>query len=1126
MACSPMLLASTAFAQQPPKAPAREAAAVARAPVVEQPAAMDFERFRLANLSPQEFEQNLLRVWGERVADTTNQAGDLASFEIEGGGLPLVHVDRKTSVVSIEAANAEAWLKVLQAVDSSTGSGNQTRVVPLRKAEPTTILRAISLVRAAAQPVDDHLRSPHRKRHIGQFVSMIFQQEAGAAAAQPQPGGQPPVVVQPAPQPADGQPRVTVEIQPEQPAGPNADAVAGVADELGRLGNVQIEIIEGTGQIVIRGKPRDVERVLRIIEEIEQQSVTARPEVEIYYLKHLDSQTLNQLVTQVYSNVFAAQGTVTVVPLIKPNAVLLIGRKENIPPVVELIEKLDRPVAPESQLKVFSLKHMSAIDAERTIRTVFADRWGYGNTQRTALGGRINAIADFRTNSLIVQAGPRDMMEVTKLLLSMDIEQAPSTHAVRVFKLRNSVAEELAPIIQEAITGQQQGQQAQQVQQIQQGAGGGSAGEATPPRVSQRASSLQLLQIGENGQQILQSGILADMRVTADTRGNALIVVGPPSSMELMGALIQELDALPASEAQIKVFTIVNGDATALAEMLQELFGTPAAGGQGGQQGALGLQTATGGGESSLVPLRFSVDQRTNSIIASGTAGDLNVIYKILVRLDEGDIRQRITTVYRLRNSPANDVATALNQLLQNQRDLNQAAPELVSPYEQIEREVIIVPEVVSNSLIVSATPRYFEEVKRVITELDRRPPMVIIQVLIAEVALTDFDQFGLEWGLQDQLLFDRGITGGPRFAFNNAPLGNDNSAASLNTRDNVGTQGLTNFSLGRTDPALGFGGLVLSASSESVSVLIRALEQSQRLQVISRPQVQTLDNLPAFVQVGARVPRITSSSITNFGTQNSTTDENVGIILGVTPRTSPDGMIVMEVDAEKSEVGPEAEGIPISITNAGDVIRSPQILVTTAQTTVSARSGQTVILGGLITKNQSETTRRVPYLGDIPFLGRLFRFDAVSNRRTELLIILTPFIVQNDEHIDWMNQRETERMSWCIADVVNIHGPVPVAGGGEWNVPPPPVIFPDVDPTSPATISPEPTPATTPPLDLPVEPMPVPREFGLELPPGTQGGGRPTSVLVRPAEPPPMVGPPPMPQAVAPAMYLQPRMP
>jgi general secretion pathway protein D len=150
------------------------------------------------------------------------------------------------------------------------------------------------------------------------------------------------------------------------------------------------------------------------------------------------------------------------------------------------------------------------------------------------------------------------------------------------------------------------------------------------------------------------------------------------------------------------------------------------------------------------VPLRFSVDPRTNSIVASGAPGDLNVVEAILVRLDEGDIRQRKTTVYRLKNAPAIDVANAINQFLTSERQVQQlAGQQTVSPFEQLEREVVVVPEAVSNSLIVSATPRFYDEIAKVVEELDARPPMVMIQVLIAEVALDDFEEFGAEFGFR-----------------------------------------------------------------------------------------------------------------------------------------------------------------------------------------------------------------------------------------------------------------------------------------------------------------------------------------------------------------------------------------
>jgi hypothetical protein len=193
-----------------------------------------------------------------------------------------------------------------------------------------------------------------------------------------------------------------------------------------------------------------------------------------------------------------------------------------------------------------------------------------------------------------------------------------------------------------------------------------------------------------------------------------------------------------------------------------------------------------------------------------------------------------------------------------------------------------------------------------------------------------------------------------------------------------------------------------------------------------------TLDNQPAFVQVGQRVPRITSSNIVNNAIINNTTLENVGILLGVTPRIAPDGQVVMEIDAEKSEVGPEADGIPISINENGDVIRSPRIDIITAQTTVSARSGQTVILGGLITRRTSTVTRRAPYISDIPVVGNLFRFDSVEESRGELLFIMTPYVVRGEADIEMIKQAESFRMSWCVADVVNVHGEHGLTGAYE----------------------------------------------------------------------------------------------
>jgi hypothetical protein len=130
-----------------------------------------------------------------------------------------------------------------------------------------------------------------------------------------------------------------------------------------------------------------------------------------------------------------------------------------------------------------------------------------------------------------------------------------------------------------------------------------------------------------------------------------------------------------------------------------------------------------------------------------------------------------------------------------------------------------------------------------------------------------------------------------------------------------------------------------------------------------------------------------------------------------------------MQITAQKSEVGPEAEGIPISISPQGQVLRAPRIEITQALTTVSALSGQTVVLGGLLQTRKFDVHRRVPLVSDIPLIGDLFRYDSVAEERRELLIILTPRIVYGKPDSDLVKQIESSRMSWILADVVNLHG-------------------------------------------------------------------------------------------------------
>ena len=157
-----------------------------------------------------------------------------------------------------------------------------------------------------------------------------------------------------------------------------------------------------------------------------------------------------------------------------------------------------------------------------------------------------------------------------------------------------------------------------------------------------------------------------------------------------------------------------------------------------------------------------------------------------------------------------------------------------------------------------------------------------------------------------------------------------------------------------------------------------------------------------------------------------------------------------MEIDAKKSKLGPESEGIPVSISASGSVIRSPRVDTITAQATVSAADGETIILGGLIARSTRTEHRQVPWLGDIPVLKYLFSYDFNQLQRTELVIIMTPHVVRSQGDMERLKQAEFARMSWCEADVFDIHGDVypstnmtsEMMDRDDWEV-----VYPDVDP-------------------------------------------------------------------------------
>lgn len=924
----------------------------------------------------------------------------------------------------------------------------------------------------------------------------------------------------------------------------------------GLKGDVSLEAMSELGVLILKGSQRDVDSVMKIIREIEKLSLGATPDVDLVMLNHVNSESLSRLLNSVYEKLHQSRvrtgatpgnntSRISSIPVVKPNAILLLAPADEMANVMKLIEELDQPVPPESEYQVFRLEHTTPSRVEAMIDKLYSA--AAEGDQPTGLATRVRVYGDSRTNSVVVQARPRDLVEVESLIRKLDVPESGPVSQLKIIPLKHANADELANTLRQAIqsvvspansnnggqTGSSQGNFQNQ---------GGDGGSSELNEV--KSTILQFLSVDQGAP--LRSGILTDIRINSDPRTNSLVVSAPDQSLAMVEALVRNLDRPSSAVAEIKVFELARSDASAMAQLLSQIFNTSGTGTAGNNQtnqiGGRPFTIAGSEDAGSQIPLKVSVDVRTNSIIATGSAEALKVAEAILLRLDQSDIRQRETVVVRLKNSKADDVAAAVNEFLTSRRDVSQDDTNVVSPFEQIEKEVVVVPELGSNSLIISASPRFFDEIQKTVERLDEAPKQVVIQALLVEVGLDNVDEFGIELGLQDSILFRRSAitdaasqlitidntttelstqtttqtivsqSAAPGFDFNNKPLGN-NTNPGLNT-GSVGTQGLSNFQLGRVNSDLGYGGFVFSASSESVSVLLRALAANRRVDILSRPQIRALDNQAAQIFVGQDVPRVNGvipATALGAAATPAIEQKETGINLNVVPRITPDRAVVMQITAEKSALS--SQGVDLVTNPNGSVIRSPILDRTVAVTTVSIKDGQTVVLGGMITKNDENFERKVPYLGDLPVVGALFRHDFHRSRRSELLIFLTPRIISTDEDSELLKQIEVERISMIESEAEQIHGPIMAApppsidGAPNQNFMPLPPSNYDEDPSIPMTapgpeeiprLPPENSEIAPPPALPPAEEAPVQQMGGLEYPETTQAPRKTSKTGIR----------------------------
>lgn len=474
---------------------------------------------------------------------------------------------------------------------------------------------------------------------------------------------------------------------------------------------------------------------------------------------------------------------------------------------------------------------------------------------------------------------------------------------------------------------------------------------------------------------------------------NVLGIVTSPEKLSKINKLLALLDADPFVHRGIRLFRLQNAKASEAKTDLDKI-----------------LQAV----EGKMPAFEIIALDRINSllVISPPQRGFEEVARWVEIVDERNEAGGEQIFIYRVRNLKATSLATTLKDVFRtdgketpritpkdpNKPDekhseqpkpveqqnplnqLNQLNPQHVATAANL--KINIVADEETNSLLIRATPRDYRHLLNTIALLDNLPKEVMINVVVAEVELTEGNQFGIDWFS----LFNKGAKGF---------IGNESKVP--------GAAGVTNGVPTRSD-----NGLVVSYITGSITGVLNALSTEGRVELLSRPSLLVKNNQEATINVGSDEPTITRMNQTQTGINTGVTTSNevqyrkTGIILKVKPQINEDGIINMTIKQEVSALGAErtAEKLP----------SFKQRVVDTA---LVVRDGTAVVMGGLIQTSINNNNEGIPLLKDVPVLGKLFQSQSGNRVRTELVVMIVPQIIQpeadNREYVRQFRDRMTE---------------------------------------------------------------------------------------------------------------------
>jgi general secretion pathway protein D len=395
----------------------------------------------------------------------------------------------------------------------------------------------------------------------------------------------------------------------------------------------------------------------------------------------------------------------------------------------------------------------------------------------------------------------------------------------------------------------------------------------------------------------------------------------------------------------------------------------------------------TGGEQETLLV----ADARTNSVLVSGDELERARLRKLVNHLDTPLEQSGNVKVIYLQYAEATDLAEVLTRVMKNISQLDTA--EGAQAKSRSSNTATIEADEDTNALIITADADEMASLEAVIQRLDIRRAQVLVEAIIVEMQVTDGQELGLQW-----LFADNDGVFGSNITRNDARLGSiagsQLSDDGGDTPDGVDLGGLAAALAGAGGVSLGWA--QLDSMGLSMTVILNALNETANTNILSTPSILTLDNQEAYITVGEQVPFVTGS-FTNTGAggdgaQNpfqTIERENVGITLTVTPHINDGDSVVLDIMQEVSSISKTTVA-------ASDVITNERKI----QTKVLALDGQVIVLGGLIKDEVQDAQQKVPLLGDIPYLGRLFRSDAEVVRKSNLMVFIRTTIIRDDKQL------------------------------------------------------------------------------------------------------------------------------